>query len=206
MSRLSPAARVCLAASAALAAACGGARAARSGTDASAAPAPAAPSTVPDWPEGPTAPSRAGTWGLGATACPAPSAAPRDSSAPRDTASRPDSAAGRAGAGTTDGRADIVILAAATVREIRFNAQPDVRVRLCGGLDSVHVVERRNLPEHVVSGTTYRDVFVAVEILGHVNVGCADSSAAARSAQLRAGTTCLRFSLSDSAGARRRPP
>ena len=30
----------------------------------------------------------------------------------------------------------------ATVREIRFAQQPEIRVRLCGGLDSVRVLER----------------------------------------------------------------
>ena len=45
-------------------------------------------------------------------------------------------------------------------------------VRLCGGFDSVRVVERRNLPERVVPGVTYRDVPVAVEILGHIYADC----------------------------------
>jgi hypothetical protein len=45
-------------------------------------------------------------------------------------------------------------------------------VRLCGGLDSVHVVERRNLPDPVVAGHTYRDVYVAVEIFGRLNADC----------------------------------
>jgi hypothetical protein len=67
----------------------------------------------------------------------------------------------------------IVIFAAANIRELRFGAQPDVRISLRGALgDSVRVLERRNLPDQIVPGTTYRDVYVAVEILGHLNAQC----------------------------------
>jgi hypothetical protein len=70
------------------------------------------------------------------------------------------------------GGADIVLIASVSARELRFESQPKVSVRLCGGLDSVRVVERRNLPERVVPGVTYRDVYVAVEILGHLYADC----------------------------------
>jgi hypothetical protein len=65
------------------------------------------------------------------------------------------------------------IHASVSAREVRFAKQPQLRVRLCGGtLDSVRVIERRNLPSPVRVGTTYRDVFIAVEILGHLNASC----------------------------------
>ncbi|HXT15747.1 MAG TPA: hypothetical protein VN706_08960 [Gemmatimonadaceae bacterium] len=70
------------------------------------------------------------------------------------------------------GPVDVVIFAAATAREVTFASQPDLRVRLCGGLDSIHVLERRNLPSPVVAGTTYRDVYVAVQIFGRLNADC----------------------------------
>ena len=68
--------------------------------------------------------------------------------------------------------ADVVLLASVSAREVRFQSQPEISVRLCGGFDSVRVVERRNLPERIVPGVTYRDVYIAVEILGHVYADC----------------------------------
>jgi hypothetical protein len=70
------------------------------------------------------------------------------------------------------GAADIVLLAEVHARELRFAKQPEIRVRLCGGMDSARVVERRNLPSPVVVGTTYRDVYIAVEVLGRVDAEC----------------------------------
>jgi len=67
---------------------------------------------------------------------------------------------------------DVVIYAAASAREVTFATQPDIHVTLCGGLDSIHVLDRRNLPSPVVAGTTYRDVFVAVQIFGRLNAEC----------------------------------
>lgn len=76
-------------------------------------------------------------------------------------------------AGTArDEPVDIAIIASASAREIRFARTPEIRVRLCGGLDSVRVIERRNLPERIVAGQTYRDVYIAVEILGRVDAAC----------------------------------
>jgi hypothetical protein len=89
----------------------------------------------------------------------APSTSNRDSSA-----SRP--------ASDSTKPADVVIYAAATAREVTFRSQPELHVRLCGGLDSIHVLDRRNLPSPVVVGTTYRDVYVAVQIFGRLNAEC----------------------------------
>jgi hypothetical protein len=99
---------------------------------------------------------------------------------------RPDSAAPGAARGvradTARGGAargaDVILIASVSARELRFQSQPRISVRLCGGLDSVRVVERRNLPERVVPGVTYRDVYVAVEILGHVYADCLRESLA----------------------------
>jgi hypothetical protein len=68
--------------------------------------------------------------------------------------------------------ADVILLASVSAREVRFQSQPQISVRLCGGFDSVRVVERRNLPRRVVPGVTYRDVYIAVEILGHIYADC----------------------------------
>ena len=68
--------------------------------------------------------------------------------------------------------ADVILLASVSAREVRFQSQPQISVRLCGGFDSVRVVERRNLPERVAPGVTYRDVYIAVEILGHIYADC----------------------------------
>jgi hypothetical protein len=94
------------------------------------------------------------------------------------------------------GRAAIRLLASVSAREVRFAAQPHVRIRLCNAtLDSVRVLERRNLPKPVQVGTTYRNVYVAVEILGHVAAHCVrdavggSSSRAATCAQLDSGRT-----------------
>lgn len=67
---------------------------------------------------------------------------------------------------------DVALYASASASEVRFARQPEIRVRLCGGLDSIRVVERRNIPSPVVAGTTYRDVYVAVEILGRIDAAC----------------------------------
>lgn len=67
----------------------------------------------------------------------------------------------------------VVIQAEVSAREVRFNKQPTVRVTLAyGTVDSVRVIERHNLPDPVQSGVTYRDVRIAVEILGHINAQC----------------------------------
>ena len=136
-----------------------------------------------------------------------------DTAACPEAAPAPDSSARIAGAPTsssaqTQRGPSLVILASATAREIRFATQPRIVVRLCGGvLDSVKVVERRNLPDPVVPGTTYRDVYVAVEILGHLNADCiARSITGDRRAPVQTGP-CADLSLRDTTGASvNRPP
>src|ERR1044072_6779699 len=70
---------------------------------------------------------------------------------------------------TSGQRVAVVIFAEASAKEVSFKSQPQLHVRLSGGLDSVHVLDRRNLPSPVVTGTTYRDVHIAVELFGRVN-------------------------------------
>jgi len=131
--------------------------------------------------------------------------------APRtDTLGRRDSVT--IGRGMSSARQpDIRLFAAVSAREVRFAAQPRIRVRLCNGaIDSLHVLERRNLPSPVRVGTTYRDVYVAVEMLGHLNAMClsglvtgqrpADSTRAGQ-----ASAPCVSLGIADSTGAIRAP-
>src|SRR4051812_13998175 len=81
-------------------------------------------------------------------------------------------AAARATSKADTGRVAVRIFAEASAREIHFAKQPELHVRLAGGLDSIHVLERRNLPSPIAVGRTYRDVYVAVEIFGRVDADC----------------------------------
>jgi len=94
-------------------------------------------------------------------------------SAARDTTTRPraDSASFGIG-GAKTGAADVMLLVGVHADEVRFGAQPHVRVRLCWGGDTLRVVQRDNLPSPVVAGTTYRNVYIAVELIGRVNAEC----------------------------------
>jgi len=74
--------------------------------------------------------------------------------------------------GARTGTADILLRVGIHADEVRFAKQPHVRVRLCWGGDTLRVVQRDNLPSPVVAGTTYRDVYVAVELVGRVNAEC----------------------------------
>lgn len=74
----------------------------------------------------------------------------------------------RASAPAAAQQRDIILLADVSARSVEVRSQPRIEVRLCGGLDSVRVLERRNLPERVTAGTTYRDVFVSVAIFGRI--------------------------------------
>ena len=140
------------------------------------------------------------------TACPAPvRSGARDSTEAalaRDTARGPRAAA-------QGDNAAIVLRASASAREVRFASPPRIRVRLCGALmDSVRVVERRNLPDSVQAGTTYRDVYIAVEILGHLNARCLASRIGVSQRQSDADA-CASIGIRDSASARpaaQRPP
>ncbi|MFL5480337.1 MAG: hypothetical protein ACJ79X_15080 [Gemmatimonadaceae bacterium] len=87
------------------------------------------------------------------------------------TRSRADSASFGIG-GASTGPADIMLLVGVHADEVRFASQPHLRVRLCWGGDTVRVVQRDNLPSPVVAGTTYRNVYIAVELIGRVNAEC----------------------------------
>ena len=91
----------------------------------------------------------------------------------RDTSSRSraDSASFGVG-GARNGAADVLLLVGIHADEMRFASQPHIRVRLCWGGDTVRVVQRDNLPSPIVPGTTYRNVYIAVELLGRVNAEC----------------------------------
>jgi hypothetical protein len=95
----------------------------------------------------------------------------------------------------------VVIFAEATAKEVSFKAQPQLHVRLSGGLDSVHVLDRRNLPSPVVSGTTYRDVHIAVELFGRLDAECI-----ARTLTQGARGDCGSLELRGTSGASSRPP
>jgi hypothetical protein len=130
--------------------------------------------------------------------------------AERDTVTR---ARPRAGGRVTEdsaraaGGADVVLMASVSAREVRFQSQPRISVRLCGGLDSVRVVERRNLPERIVPGVTYRDVYVAVEILGHVYADCLRAELAGEGRTSPCAAASVRTMRGDTArAAPRRPP
>ena len=71
-----------------------------------------------------------------------------------------------------------VIRASFTAEEVTFRSEPraSARVAGCAG-PAVRVVERRNLPERVEAGATYRDVRIAVEIVGRVEASCIASLA-----------------------------
>jgi len=128
------------------------------------------------------------------------------SKAPADTSRRatPDSARRTAGDTRASASANpsIVLLATARAREVRFAKQPRILVRLCGAVtDSVRVVERRNLPDPVQPGATYRDVYIAVEIMGHLNAECLASKIGV-SPTTATSDPCASLSFRDSAQAR----
>jgi hypothetical protein len=91
----------------------------------------------------------------------------------RDTTTRPRAdSAGFGIGGARTGPADVMLLVGVHADEVRFGSQPHVRVRLCWGGDTLRVVQRDNLPSPVVPGTTYRNVYIAVELIGRVNAEC----------------------------------
>jgi hypothetical protein len=87
------------------------------------------------------------------------------------TRSRSDTASFGVGRGR-NGQADIILRVGVHADEVRFAKQPNVRVRLCWGGDTLRVVQRDNLPSPIVPGTTYRNVYVAVELVGRLNGEC----------------------------------
>src|SRR5687768_2870662 len=96
---------------------------------------------------------------------------PRATPSPDTVRARGDTVAASIG-GARTGAPDIILLASIQADEVRFATQPQVRVRFCWAGDTLTVVRRDNLPRPVVAGTTYRNVFVAVELLGRLNAEC----------------------------------
>jgi hypothetical protein len=96
------------------------------------------------------------------------------------------------------------ILASVTADEVRFVGSPKICVRLTGDaqLDSVRVLARRNLASPVVSNTTYRNVYVAVEILGRLNAECIASRITGTAADSTATARCASLGVQGSAGGR----
>jgi hypothetical protein len=74
--------------------------------------------------------------------------------------------------GARSGQADIILWVGVHADQVRFAKQPQTRVRLCWGGDTLRIVQRENIPSPVVAGTTYRNVYVAVELIGRVNAEC----------------------------------
>lgn len=74
--------------------------------------------------------------------------------------------------GARKGPGDVILLVGIHADSVRFAAQPHVRVRLCWGGDTLRVVQRDNLPSPIVPGTTYRNVYIAVELVGRLNAEC----------------------------------
>ena len=93
----------------------------------------------------------------------------------RDTTARArvDSASfGIGGARTGATNPTVHLIVGVQADQVTFAKQPQVRVRLCWGGDTLRVVQRTNLPSPVVAGTTYRNVYVAVELIGRLNGQC----------------------------------
>jgi hypothetical protein len=91
----------------------------------------------------------------------------------RDTSARaPADSASFGIGGARSGAADVLLLVGIHADSVRFASQPHVRVRLCWGGDTVRVVQRDNLPSPIVPGTSYKNVYIAVEVLGRVNAEC----------------------------------
>src|SRR2546423_15658217 len=110
-----------------------------------------------------------------------------DSASRRDTTTRAraDSASFGVG-GARTGNSTIYLFVGVQANEVRFAKQPNVRVRLCWGGDTLRVVQRQNLPSPVVAGTTYRNVYVAVELIGRLNGECLSNAIGVGSQQTTA--------------------
>ena len=81
-------------------------------------------------------------------------------------------ACGDSARGDTAG-AVVVIRASVHMNEVTFRTEPRATARVPGCVGPpVRVLERRNLPERVQAGATYRDVYIAVEIVGRVEAQC----------------------------------
>jgi hypothetical protein len=124
-----------------------------------------------------------------------------------DSAARGRSVRAASGARDSAPHAAVYLFAAVEAQEVRFVGQPKICVRLTGDvqLDSVRVVGRRNITSPVVSGTTYRDVYVAVEILGRLDADCISARITGAAAGTTAGGSCASPGLRDSASVRPTP-
>jgi hypothetical protein len=113
---------------------------------------------------------------------------PGDSAARRDTTgrARPDSASFGIG-GARTGNPTLHLIVGVHADEVRFAKQPNVRVRLCWGGDTLRVIQRQNLPSPVVAGTTYRNVYVAVELIGRLNGECLSNAIGVGNQQTQRG-------------------
>lgn len=82
------------------------------------------------------------------------------------------------GIGDEDPAADVRISASVRARELRFEGEPQVEVRIigCELPDSLVRVQRRNLPERIEPGVTYRDVEVGVEIRAGLSAECLEAA------------------------------
>jgi hypothetical protein len=102
----------------------------------------------------------------------------------RDTTARAraDSASFGIG-GARSGPGDIILFVGVHADEVKFASQPHVRVRLCWGGDTLRVVQRDNLPSPIVPGTTYRNVYIAVELIGRLNAECLADRIGVRTSQ-----------------------
>jgi hypothetical protein len=109
----------------------------------------------------------------------------------------------RAAADTTQ-HAALRLFAAVQADEVRFEKQPKICVTMRGDarLDSVRVLARRNLASPVIRGTTYRDIYVAVEILGHLDAECISSRITGAASGAGAGP-CASLGVRDSTAGRR---
>lgn len=136
------------------------------------------------------------------SACAGPAAAPRTAAlAPTDSGA---SAARRPTTPSRDtGHVALRILASATAADVRFVGSPRVCVLLTGDvkLDSVHVLGRRNIASPVVSGTSYRDVYVAVEILGRLNAECISARITGQAGGDAGRASCASLGATGGAGA-----
>ena len=95
-------------------------------------------------------------------------------------------------AGADSTRVAVVVRASVTAAEVTFRDAPraEARVSGCAG-PAVRVLDRRNLPSRVEPGVTYRDVYIAVEIVGRVEATCLAALSGDRAlAALLGGGTC----------------
>jgi len=83
--------------------------------------------------------------------------------------------------------ADVVIVATVHADEVRFDREPTARLRVAGCPEGagLRVLERRNLPDRIQPGVTYRDVQLSVRILGALNAACIAALAGDTAAALR---------------------